>query len=140
MYIGLISLLLIVLSTYFYFLWHGLKFYVKLIIISMYSIQLISYSLTSLKNPGIIIESVNTKNFPQNDLIVCGKCLIISHIKDNAEHCSWCNVCIKNRDHHCPWTTKCIGGENLYSFYIFVGSTMGFMLSLYLGAFSYIFS
>ena len=32
-------------------------------------------------------------------------------------------------DHHCPWTGKCIGKYNLIPFYIFVVSTLIFIVT-----------
>jgi len=49
-------------------------------------------------------------------------------MQKGTHHCRDCDVCIRNYDHHCPWTSKCIGEKNLCKFYVFVTSTMSYLV------------
>ncbi len=52
----------------------------------------------------------------------CKACKILKTM--DITHCYDCDVCIRGFDHHCPWTGKCIGEGNLKQFYLFVSSTV----------------
>ena len=127
---------------YLYFLWHHINFHIKYSIIIVYILQLITYSYTSLCNPGIHVshsKAVHAHNSRNEDYKVCGKCYLVSLKSDHVEHCTVCNVCYIQRDHHCAWTSKCIAKGNLYTFYGFVTLTLGLILLLYIGVFGFIF-
>jgi hypothetical protein len=92
------------------------------------AIQMISFLITFLKNPGI-----PQKRSKQNNVIMeensdnskeCSICLFSSDKNSKTHHCSECGICIEGFDHHCPWTSKCVGKGNLIPFYVFVLSTM----------------
>ena len=89
---------------------------------------LFSYSITALKDPGIVLRdhlSDSTESAPSNSTI-CSRCLIVQD--KTIEHCEDCNLCMKNLDHHCIFTGKCIAQNNLICFYLFLSSIFGFFI------------
>jgi palmitoyltransferase ZDHHC9/14/18 len=91
----------------------------------IYTLQMISYIITVLKNPGIPTQTKSSINDSNKDqLKVCKICETAVPFKTKVHHCKECNICIIDYDHHCPWTSKCIGKENLKIFYIFVSLTI----------------
>lgn len=113
----------------------------------LYFTQILSHLITALVNPGIPsrehyiptyvkIKALNL-SVKNEGYKVCKVCNICIHSRKNVSHCSDCEVCVEgnNRvfkglemDHHCPWTGKCIGRINMYPFYVFVFSTLLFIL------------
>ena len=138
-FIGLVIFISLVIINYLFFLWDGLKPFLRILIILLTFTQFFSYTYTALINPGIRIDSIPAQSFTDQHKI-CPKCYIVSLKVDKVEHCKECDVCIEERDHHCPWVTKCVGKNNLISFYVFVGSSLCLILSLYAGAFCFIFT
>jgi hypothetical protein len=50
-------------------------------------------------------------------------CSICNVLRDyGTSHCTSCNTCCLELDHHCPWTGHCIGKGNLAWFFVFVYS------------------
>ena len=97
----------------------------------IYYIQLASYIITVLKNPGIPTYQMSILNNTSKDQSkTCNICQIIIVPNTKTHHCKECNICIIGYDHHCPWTSKCIGKDNLKEFYIFLSSTV--ILFIYL--------
>jgi len=100
-------------------------------IISIFAIiwQGFIYLATALTNPGI-----HTAANPEDPELMkltenrdfCIKCKVMRD--ENTVHCVDCKVCIKGYDHHCPWTGKCIGEGNLKPFYLFLFSTMAYIV------------
>ncbi|CAD8159480.1 unnamed protein product [Paramecium octaurelia] len=88
--------------------------YVYYFSIFIAALQMFSYLMTALKNPGIVTSSREYKGILQ--CIVCNNPRNVGSLY----HCEDCDVCISGFDHHCPWTGKCIGRGNIGSFYIFV--------------------
>lgn len=91
----------------------------------IFYLLLVSYTITSLVNPGIWVS--NSKNISQIDLnqsyYKCNVCQYYISKSTQSKHCSYCNVCVERHDHHCPWSGKCIGKNNQSSFYVFTIST-----------------
>jgi len=87
------------------------------------------YLLTALRNPGIASRAPNEvldiEQLASNPSF-CKKCRVMR--SNSCYHCVDCDVCIKGFDHHCPWTGKCIGEGNLRLFYVFLASTMIFIV------------
>ncbi len=107
----------------------------RLIGIGIYLVQLSSYTIAFIKNPGIppysyIKESIDNPDTLKSKYGVCSICksLIDSQSELITYHCGDCGVCIEGYDHHCPWTSKCIGKGNLKAFYVFVSSTIIYFL------------
>ena len=79
----------------------------------------------------------NCKRFKANlnfDVKQCRQCHIIKVC--GTVHCSVCHKCVYMKDHHCIWFNQCIGQFNLkyfilFSFYLFLGSTISFSKSVY---------
>lgn len=125
---------------------------------------LISYSVVSCSNPGIIfknyytpidvessdvedpihsheddrkpmqIQAGITVSLTGPNTMDCGQCNIKRPL--SASHCSYCKVCIDELDHHCPWCGKCIGEKNMNFFWIFIWC-LSFQFYYLLGAFVY---
>jgi hypothetical protein len=119
-------------------LWNKLNQYIASIGISIYILQIISYSLTVLINPGLPKPSLSLKystlkNVNMNNYRICNVCNVLMDIQEKTVHCEECGVCIEGYDHHCPWTTKCIGKNNKTVFYIFVCFTLFLTGFLFIG-------
>ena len=125
---GIISLLMSLI--YFYF-WKNLGSIMRISGIIIFWTYFISYSYTSLINPGYPKNTEGRKNgIPKQDYYYCERCRFYVRKQSYATHCYECDICIENQDHHCPWTGHCIGKNNLWSFYIFIGSS--FVVIVYL--------
>lgn len=82
---------------------------------------LISYSLTALKNPGLLTSPWEIElEEGESKQKICKICSVA--VSDSSEHCSDCQVCVTGYDHHCPLSGKCIGSGNIIPFYIFLVS------------------
>jgi len=91
--------------------------------------QAFIYLYTALKNPGIATPiNPDDPEFDQyeDDPDFCSTCKVMK--VEDTYHCEDCEVCIKGYDHHCPWTGKCIGEGNLLPFYIFLCSTVVYLV------------
>ena len=96
----LISFISIVCFIYFYSLWNTLNPYVKSIGICLFVIQMGSYMLTALINPGLPKQELSLRNCGSvqfKNFRVCGVCNIIMNIDAGTAHCEDCNVCIEGR-------------------------------------------
>ena len=94
-------------------------------------IQLGSYTLTFLINPGIPkLDNFYLIGQSRIEIKKCRECRNYIRMDIKTNHCYECGVCVEGHDHHCPWTSKCIGKNNLPFFYIFVISTVGLFLYL----------
>ena len=106
-------------------LWHKFGFKSKLINQISYWLYTLSYSYTSLINPGYPKNNHERKNgYPRNEFYFCSICKFYVKISTDASHCDECGICIEGMDHHCPWTSHCVGKNNTITFYIFVLSTL----------------
>ena len=106
-------------------LWHKFGFKSKLINQISYWLYTLSYSYTSLINPGYPKNNHERKTgYPRNEFYFCSVCKFYVKISTDASHCDECGICIEGMDHHCPWTSHCVGKNNTITFYIFVLSTL----------------
>ena len=93
---------------FFYALWNLLDSHFIIFGIVLYFVQMISYTYTFMKNPGIPINKENslemTKNIEENKhkknkgrkgYQFCNICHIYVDTKSNTNHCEDCNVCIE---------------------------------------------
>ena len=123
---------------------------IKIIETGAFLIEITSYLLTMLINPGIPSRYYHTKNIentyeyinslgqPNRPYLKCNKCHLYVTKDMKVVHCKTCNVCVMNQDHHCPWTGKCIGKNNLYTFYIFVTFLFVFIMTSFVTFLTYI--
>ncbi len=84
---------------------------VKILTRLVLAVQLLSYFLTAVINPGIQSRkegAVITRE--DREKFYCHFCQIYQD--DFTYHCVYCDICILEYDHHCPWTGKCIGKYN----------------------------
>lgn len=105
--------------------WVYINIFFKLIGILVFLTFFISYSYTSLINPGIPKYDENAiLGKPRENYRFCGICCIWVNLDESTTHCYDCNVCYEGYDHHCPWTGKCIAKKNINSFYVFLVSIL----------------
>lgn len=87
---------------------------------------IISFIVTSLSNPGIIIDEQLSKESWLNIVIkdeinvksMCPYCKV-KKLK-LSKHCFICDHCIRERDHHCNVLGNCIAGNNVKFYLIFL--------------------
>ena len=48
----------------------------------------------------------------------CPKCKV--KFNKRSKHCVICDKCVYNFDHHCYWVNNCIGGNNYFTFIVFL--------------------
>lgn len=121
-FLGTINVLYIIVTIK---LWHKFGFKSKLINQISYWLYNLSYSYTSLINPGYPKNNHERKTgYPRNEFYFCSICKFYVKISRDASHCDDCGICIEGMDHHCPWTSHCVGKNNTITFYIFVLSTL----------------
>lgn len=127
---------------YFHFLKNFLHKTIKNIGLGISFIQIFSYILIFLLNPGIPSKDLwienyfknknNNKNFSNK---ICRDCKIIMESNENIEHCKICNICVMGMSSHSFWIGKCIGKKNKCYYYCFI--LMTFILAFYL-AFAFV--
>ena len=108
-------------------LWKYLFIYLKIIGILLYLTFFVSFTLTCIKDPGIItpnyyLENYKIEKMKLTNYRICSICNAIQDKDKGVEHCADCDVCIIGNDHHCPWSSKCIGYKNLGVFRYFICS------------------
>ena len=136
-YIILTFILLLTFLGVYIGLSNKINFYIKYIGITIYLIQFLSYSGAALLNPGLadnrFLEDQNFE-YDKNIYHPCPECrlLILNDSTEITYHCFECDVCIVGYDHHCPWTSKCIGKNNIIMFYVFVISTIAYLMILFI--------
>ena len=120
---------LIMLLIYYKF-WAVFGFYTKLFGEILYWTFIISYTYTSLINPGYPRNTIGrTFGIPKNEYYFCEYCGFYLRKYSYGAHCDICQICIEKYDHHCFWTGHCIGKNNKITFEVFLISL--FCLILY---------
>ena len=107
-----------------FLIWNNSYYIIKIIGLIMTIIQLLSYLITSIINPGLpkakyqyYATHSHKGNYKQ-----CINCNLWINSKKYNQHCEECDCCVEGYDHHCPWTSKCVGSKNIYLFFFMVGS------------------
>ena len=135
-YFIIFSLILFAIHSSIYFFLHlNLNIYIRYIGNVLYFLQISTYTLVTLKNPGIPsnknkLLAKNEKEGIFKSFSHCSMCNSYVAI-DSDEitfHCPDCDVCIEGYDHHCVWTSKCVGRGNMKLFYSFVIITPCYIL------------
>ena len=109
-------------SLFFKHFWVHINIIFKIFGILIFLIFFISYSYTSLVNPGIPKFDENAiLGKPRENYRYCGICGIWINIEENTSHCYDCNICYEGYDHHCPWTGKCVAKKKYKFFLCFFG-------------------
>lgn len=117
-----------ILSMLFYgVMWKFINIFILIFGILEYLFFFISYTLTSIMNPGIITPDYYLENYEVDKMNIqnyriCRKCNSIMDLDKGVEHCIDCDICIIGNDHHCPWSSKCVGKNNIKMFRIFICS------------------
>ena len=132
---------------YFHFLKNYLHNIIKNIGLGIAFIQIASYILIFLLNPGIPQKELWIENYFKNrnnkDEIdsyrICNICKIVRRNSDNTHHCDECNICIKGVENHCSWISKCISKKNKKIFFVFLGSTFSLLAYYFLALISLLF-
>ena len=121
MYFCCCSIINIIFLLFFKKFWIYMNIFFQSIGIIIFLAFCISYSYTSLVNPGIPKYDENAiLGKPRENYRFCRPCGIWTSLEENTSHCFDCDICYEGFDHHCPWTGKCIAKKNTYSFYIFI--------------------
>ena len=121
MYLGCCSVINILFMLFFKKFWIYMNIFFKFLGIVTFLVFIISYSYTSLVNPGIPKYDENAiLGKPRENYRFCRMCGIWTNLEENTCHCFDCNICYEGYDHHCPWTGKCIAKKNTFSFYTFL--------------------
>ena len=103
--------------------WKYLPFGTKLFGSINFWTAFLSYTYTSLINPGYPKNTLGRAfGIPKNDYYFCDYCRFYMKKISYGSHCDLCDICIEKYDHHCVWTGHCIGKNNKITFYIFVPS------------------
>jgi len=124
-YVCLNSVIVAMVSTFYYFLWEYMSGIVSFFGIMIFLVQFTSYFLTFTINPGLPKKRGNNMKIQDlKNVRICGICNVVQDPQERIVHCFDCNICIEGYDHHCPWTSKCVGKNNLRMFYTFVATTM----------------
>ena len=106
-------------------LWSRFGFKSKIINQVSYWLYNLSYSYTSLINPGYPKNNYGRRTGnPRDEYYFCSECKFYIKRNSGAQHCDDCGICIEGLDHHCPWTSHCVGKNNIITFYIFIVSTL----------------
>lgn len=110
----------------------------KILTIAIYGTHIISYFTVAIRDPGIATTHVVEFEEPVDFFAAryfyllisrdnfCEVCQIIRW--DDVTHCDDCGTCMIGLDHHCPWTTKCVAKNNITVFFVFVCSTVFFLI------------
>ena len=125
MYFCCCTIVTIFFSLFFKNFWIHINIIFKIMGIITFLTFFISYSYTSLINPGIPKYDENAiLGKPRENYRYCAICCIWINIEENTSHCFDCNICYEGYDHHCPWTGKCIAKKNVNTFYVFLVSIL----------------
>ena len=123
LYVCLNSLVSLIMLFIYLKFWSVYGFYTKLCGNILFWTFFISYTYTSLINPGFPKNTIGrTFGIPKNDYYFCSYCRFYLKKCSYGSHCEFCQICIEKHDHHCVWTGHCIGKNNKITFYIFVTS------------------
>ena len=135
---------------YFHFLKDILHNHIKNFGLVISGIQIFSYLLIFILNPGIPQKELWIENYFKNknnsnssddidSYRICNKCKIVRRMSDNTQHCDECDICIKGVEHHCSWISKCISDKNKKLYYLFLLSTFSLIIYFILALFSILF-
>lgn len=83
--------------SFLFIFWDKLSNVLFMIGIGLYILQFMSYSYTSLINPGLPNKEQQIAKLPKkmnDEYRFCDQCLIKSKTEENVFHCLECNVCI----------------------------------------------
>ena len=130
------------------FVYNQLHYIMKYIGLTIYIVQVLSQTICTLANPGIphrnnyvsdsvmhtIYQSIKSNYLKFERYRVCKRCNILVTLDQQVTHCEECNICVEGMcyfinvdlDHHCVWIGKCIAKRNIWSFNVFIASTVIF--------------
>ena len=77
----------------------------------------LSYLLTTGLNPGIR----NPASIPAHEYATKGKekCAYCSRDRLlTMRHCTYCFICVEEKDHHCSVLNRCVAGKQVYPFVV----------------------
>nr|XP_035138948.1 palmitoyltransferase ZDHHC4 isoform X2 [Callithrix jacchus] len=89
-------------------------------------VNLFSFILTCVTNPGIITKAnellfLHVYEFDEVMFLKNVRCSTCDLRKPaRSKHCSVCNWCVHRFDHHCVWVNNCIGAWNIRYFLIYL--------------------
>lgn len=133
MYVCFCGIISILMASMYFTIWKNLNIFLRILGHIGYWTYFISYTHVSLFNPGYPKNDVGRNfGYPRSEYYLCNLCNFYLKKSNYAHHCLECDICIENHDHHCPWTGHCIGKNNIYSFYVFVGSSFFIIIYIFL--------
>lgn len=133
---------------FFYFLWNKISWDVKCLGLILTFVQISSYLLSSIMNPGIPPKELWVENYYKNkanakgntSYRICKDCKLIIKNTEDIKHCDKCNICIMNFSRHSFLISKCIGQKNQRLFYVFIFSTVILIIYFLFGSLLAFFS
>lgn len=86
------------------------------------------------RDPGVITKEtlpLHAQTYKHDEVIFlqgnkCSTCLLLKPAR--SKHCRICDHCVARFDHHCVWVNSCVGGNNYFSFLVFLLTTALFCL------------
>ena len=133
----LVSFLLVQLILYFDL---GVGKWLSDILNALFTSTVMLFLICWLKDPGYLVKSEElnfqtvielASNLQENfRRVICSECELIRTYR--SRHCQVCSRCVDKFDHHCPWINNCVGSGNFLLFYVYLISTLLFLLSLIL--------
>lgn len=133
MYVCFCGIITILMFAMYFTFWNKLNLLLRILGHISFWTYFLSYTHCSLINPGYPKNNIGRNlGYPRGDYILCTLCNFYIKKSHYSHHCMDCDICIENYDHHCPWTGHCIGKNNLYSFYIFVGSSFFIIIYIFI--------
>ncbi len=132
LYIALI-LVSYLISNYFFYLE---PYHLKIGDFMIYSVHVafalsnILFMMAWLRDPGYLRKDKSIdffqiiERFDPNHL--CPECEVIR--TERSRHCNICNRCVERFDHHCPWINNCVGTRNHGCFYLYIITTILYIL------------
>ena len=132
MFICLITTNVLMMLFIYFKYWSLFGFKMKLIGRILYTTFIVSYSYSSLINPGYPRNTIGRSfGIPRNDYYFCEYCGFYLKKCSYGSHCEICQICVEKHDHHCVWTGHCIGKNNKIMFIVFIISL--FSVIIYYG-------
>ena len=85
-----------------------------------------------------LYQNMRLNNVNFDKYRVCKQCNILVNTEQKITLCEECDICIIDLDHHCTWVGKCIAKKNIFSFNVFLISTILYIVILLVSLILYI--
>ena len=97
---------------------------------TFFVLSTVFFVIAWLKDPGYLKKDEEIpflsiiEKFDPNHL--CPECEVIR--TERSRHCNICNKCVERFDHHCPWINNCVGIKNHGIFYLYIITTIIYII------------